>query len=100
VKKPVEVVRWNADANDAPLNVSEPTEGPMAGKLVCKPAWVNVHLDMRMTREAYDEFRDMMQKRWGATDPGAAPKPLPPASPKLPAHDVIDAEFAEVGEDE
>lgn len=100
MKKPVEVVRWNADANGVPMKSFTPTDGPMAGKLRVLPEWVNVHLDMRMTREAYDEFRDMMQKRWGATDPGAAPKPLPPASPKLPAHDVIDAEFAEVREDE
>lgn len=95
MKKPVEVIRWNADANDAPISTRTPTEGPMAGKLVAVVGWVNVHLDMRMTREAYDEFRDMMNRKWGATEPGVKPKALPPASPKLPVSTVIEAEFEE-----
>lgn len=95
-KKPeVEVIRWNAEANDSPMTFDTPTEGPMAGKLVATLAHVNVHLDMRMTREAYDRFRDMMQQQYGAAPPGAKPKALPAASPKLVAHDVIDAEFVE-----
>lgn len=98
-KRPVEVIRWNADANDAPMSFDTPTTGPMAGKLVATVGHVNVHLSMRMTREAYEQFRDMMQRQWGAGPPDAKKPELPPASPKLPAHNVIDAEFAEVGEE-
>jgi len=101
-KPEVEVLHWGVGQVEG-FDFHEPTEGPMSGKLVATPKGIHVDLRMRMSRRAYEAFRDMMQRNFGAQESGtkrpALPDPtrqLPKASPKLPEHDVIDAEFVEV----